>query len=318
MTLLSFREMKPFSRLMFSAFIVVVVFLGIQFLAALAAIPLFGMQQVTGMLTGLNTEDPETLRMLKYFQTVQALGLFIAPSFLIAWLFSAQPLRYLALDRKAPLLPALMVILLVFVINPFINFTGEINGGMHFPPWLEDMEEWMRTAEENAERLTRAFLEVETTGGLLFNLLMVAVLPAIGEELLFRGVIQKQLSAWSGSHHWGIWLSAALFSALHMQFYGFLPRMLLGALFGYLLVWSGSLWLPILAHFINNAGAVLALWLIGRGKLSPAVEEFGAGAAYWPWAIASLTVGLLILGAIRHQLREFPVFPEHPTPPGTT
>ncbi len=138
-----------------------------------------------------------------------------------------------------------MVILLVFVINPFINFTGEINGRMHFPPWLEDMEEWMRTAEENAERLTRAFLEVKTTGGLLFNLLMVAVLPAIGEELLFRGVIQKQLSAWSGSHHWGIWLSAALFSALHMQFYGFLPRMLLGALFGYLL---GLEWLPVAPH----------------------------------------------------------------------
>ena len=68
----------------------------------------------------------------------------------------------------------------------------------------------------------------------------------------------------------------------------------------------------------DNAGAVLALWLIGRGKLSPAVEEFGAGAAYWPWAMASLTVGLLILGAIRHQLREFPIFPERPTPPGTT
>lgn len=302
MNLFSFREMNPFSRLMFSAFIVVAVFLAIQFLAALAAIPLFGMQQVSGMLTGLNTEDPQTIRMLKYFQTVQAIGLFIAPSLLIAWLFSGQPLRYLSLDRQAPLLPAGMVVLLIFVINPFINFTGALNNAMHLPSWMEGFEEWMRTAEDNAERLTKAFLETDTIGGLLFNLLMIAVLPALGEELLFRGVIQKQLTAWTGSFHWGIWISAALFSALHMQFYGFVPRMLLAAIFGYLLVWSGSLWLPILAHFTNNAGAVLTLWFIDHDQLTPAVEEFGAGTQYWPWALASLTLGLLLLVAVRRQV----------------
>ena len=301
MKLLSFRGMKPFSQLMFSAFIIVVVFLAIQFLAALLAIPMFGLPRVAGLLNGLNTEDPEALRLLKYFQTVQSLGLFIAPSLLIAYLFSGNVAKYLSLDRGTPFLPALLVTLLIFVINPFINFTGELNAGMHFPAWLEGVEEWMRTAEENAEQLTKAFLEVDTFGGLLFNLVMVAILPALGEELLFRGVIQKQLTAWTGNHHWGIWLAAALFSALHMQFYGFLPRMILAAIFGYLLVWSGSLWLPILAHFVNNAGAVIAMWLIDHDRLSPALESFGAGPRYWPYAAASLTLGLLIMVAIKRQ-----------------
>ncbi len=293
--------MKPFSSLMFSAFVVLAVFLTIQIAAALVAIPLFGIGQVSGLLNGVNLGDPSAIALLKYFQTVQAIGLFIAPSFLIAWLLSGHIARYLCLDRPVRTLPLGMVILLVIVANPFINFTGALNAEMHLPSWLDGMEAWMRETEDAAQQLTEAFLKVDSFWGLLFNLGMIAVLPALGEELLFRGVIQKQLTQWTGNHHWGIWLAAALFSALHMQFYGFIPRMLLAGMFGYLLVWSGSLWLPILAHFINNAGAVIALWLIDHEKISPGIEEFGAGTNYWPYALASLVVGGIILFAIRQQ-----------------
>jgi hypothetical protein len=187
------------------------------------------------------------------------------------------------------------------VLNPFINFTGAINSEMHLPRWFSGIENWMREAEDTAAELTEAFLDVESVGGLLFNLLMIAVLPALGEELLFRGVIQKILTDWTRSAHWGIWISAAMFSALHLQFFGFIPRLLLGALFGYLLVWSGSLWLPILAHFINNAGAVIALYLVDKGAISKTVEEFGSGTEYWMYAIPSFAIGILILWTIRYQ-----------------
>jgi hypothetical protein len=90
-------------------------------------------------------------------------------------------------------------------------------------------------------------------------------LPAIGEELLFRGVLQKLIQKMTGSSHWAIWITATLFSALHLQFFGFLPRLLLGALFGYLLEWTGTLWLPILAHFINNASGVIVFFITGEG-----------------------------------------------------
>lgn len=296
-----FRDLHPSFKLMFTGFVVVIAFLFTQIIAALLAIPLFGLDKVMGMLSGLDFSDPESLILLKYFQIFQSFGLFIAPPLIVAWLFHENMPEYLSLHRK-PLMPAIiLVVLLTFVINPFINFTGAINAEMHFPEWMSGVERWMRNAEDTAEKLTKAFLKVDTIGGLLVNLFMIAVLPALGEELLFRGVIQKLFSQITRNNHWGILISAALFSALHMQFYGFIPRLLLGGMFGYLLVWSGTLWLPIIAHFINNAAAVVLLYLIDKGQIDPRIEEFGSGTGEWYVALFSLVMGVIILAAIRNQ-----------------
>jgi len=301
MALTAFRGMKPFSQLMFSAFIVTATFLVFQAVAAITALPLFGLSHVVSMINGIDMSDPASVRMLKFFQVFQTLGLFIAPSLLIAWLMQGNIFQYLKLRWPVNFSLAILVIILVFVLNPFINFLGNLNTEMHFPGWLGGVEKWMRDAEDAAQKLTEAFLKVDNVGGLLFNLFMIAVLPAIGEEFLFRGVIQKILTALTRNQHWGIWLSAALFSALHLQFFGFVPRLLLGAMFGYLLVWSGSIWLPILAHFINNAGAVIALYLVDKGIINSSVEEFGAGIEYWYYVLPSLVIGITILWTIRHQ-----------------
>jgi uncharacterized protein len=303
MTVTIFRDMRPGMQFLFTGFVVVVVFLITQFIGALLAIPLFGFEKVAGMVTGIDFSDPESMNLLKYLQVFQSIGLFIIPSMVVAWLFHESWVSYLYLDKR-PVWPAvLLVTAMIFIVNPFINFTGAINAEMHFPEWLSGLENWMRNAEDTAEKLTRSFLEVETAGGLMFNLFMIAVLPALGEELLFRGIIQRLFGRMTRSHHWGIWLSAALFSALHMQFYGFIPRILLGGMFGYLLVWSGTLWLPVLAHFVNNASAVTFLYLIDKGKVSPRIEEFGAGMEEWYIAAFSLALGLITLLAIRNLYR---------------
>ena len=144
---------------------------------------------------------------------------------------------------------------------------------------------------------------MDSTGGLLFNLFMIALLPAIGEELLFRGVIQRIFTGWTRSNHWGIWISAILFSALHMQFYGFIPRMLLGVLFGYLLVWSGSMWLPITAHFFNYGIVVIGIWLIDRKLLSSEFETIGSTNGSYYLAAISLALVLLLMFLIRKENR---------------
>ena len=133
---------------------------------------------------------------------------------------------------------------------------------------------------------------------------MIAIIPAIGEELLFRGVIQRIFTRWTRSNHWGIWIAAILFSALHMQFYGFVPRMLLGVLFGYLLVWSGSMWLPIIAHFLNNALAVIAMYMIDKELISPKVEEFGSTSGSYYGAIISIILVGVFLVLIKKQNEE--------------
>jgi hypothetical protein len=219
---------------------------------------------------------------------VQSIGVFIVPPFILAWLFHGKIAEYLSLNKPVNYASILLVLLLSFSASPFINFIGEINANMQLPEWLSGVENWMKNTEENAAELTDAFLKVETLGGLLFNIFMVAFLPAIGEELLFRGVVQRIFTNWTKNIHWGIWITAILFSAMHMQFYGFVPRMFLGVLFGYLLVWSGSMWLPIIAHFINNAVAVIGIYLIDKNLLTPEIEEYGSTSDSYHIAVFSI------------------------------
>jgi len=105
---------------------------------------------------------------------------------------------------------------------------------------------------------------------------MIAIIPAIGEELFFRGVMQRIFSDWFKNMHVAIFFTAFLFAAIHMQFYGMLPRMMLGVLFGYLYYWTGSLWVPVFAHFLNNGAAVIVSYLSSRGFISSGYEDFGA------------------------------------------
>ena len=299
----AFQGMKPFPQLMFSAFIILVSFLAFLLVSMLLAIPLFGLDSMLNIPTISDLNNPESIRILKYFQVVQSIGLFIVPPFVLAWLFHGQIAEYLLLNKKSTSGSIFLVAALVFFSLPLINFIGEWNTRMEFPEFLAGLERWMKNAEENAAELTEAFLNVETTGGLLFNLFMIAFLPAIGEELLFRGVIQRIFTNWTLSHHWGIWISAILFSALHIQFYGFVPRMLLGVLFGYLLVWSGSVWLPIAAHFFNNGFAVVALYLINKNILNPKVEEIGSTSDSYYTAILSLALIFLLMFLIKKENR---------------
>jgi membrane protease YdiL (CAAX protease family) len=221
-------------------------------------------------------EDENTLRLLKYFQVVQSFGLFIFPPLLAGYFFERSSWRYLLLNRSSRLPVYLLTFALMFVSLPFINWMIDLNQSLSLPGFLAGMEAWMKAAEEQAEKLTAAFLEMPTLGSFLFNLFMIALLPAIGEELLFRGLVQRLLREWLGNVHLAIFIAAFLFSALHMQFYGFLPRMMLGVMFGYLFYWSGSLWVPVFAHFINNGSAVVAAWLWQSGMIKSNYEDFGA------------------------------------------
>ena len=295
--------MKPFPQLLFSGFVILVIFFSFMLLSMLLAMPLFGtdsLLQITGIA---DLSDPESIRVLKYFQITQSFGLFIVPYLVLAWLFHGHVAEYLLLNKKSASPSVLMVVALVFFSLPFVNFIAGWNSRMQFPASLENLEVWMKNAEERAAALLEVFLKVDSIGGLLFNLFMIAVLAGIGEELLFRGVIQRIFTSWTRSHHWGVWISAILFSALHMQFYGFVPRMLLGVMFGYLLVWSGSMWLPVIAHIFFNAISVIGIHMIDKGLLAPEFEDIGSSPGSYYLAAISLALVLLLLLLIRNENR---------------
>lgn len=296
-----FREMKPFSQLMFAIFVVVASFIVFMLISLVVAIPLFGFDSMMSMAGGVDVFSGENIALLKYFQVVQSVGVFIVPPFILAWLYHGKISEYLLLHKMVTPQSVLLVIVLGFSAMPLINLIGEMNAGMKLPEWLSGLENWIKTREDMAAELTEKFLKIDSFGGYLFNLFMIAFLPAIGEELLFRGVVQRIFTNWTRSLHWGIWISAALFSALHFQFYGFIPRMLLGVMFGYLLVWSGSMWLPIIAHFINNGVAVTGMYLIDKGTIKPEFEEIGSTGDGIYFSVVSVAVVALLLWLIKRE-----------------
>ena len=267
----------PYSKLLLTVGIVLVTVTLFTSLSIIGAAAWYGvgLSELNDLLTDYSR--PESLGALRIIQIVSAAGTFMLPAFFLAYLFDARPSAFLSLDRAPGGMPLLLVAAALLTALPLINFLGEINARMVLPPVLAGVERWMRSTEEQAARLTELFLDMKTPADMYINLLMMALIPAIGEELLFRGVIQRIFSQWFRGTHTAVWITAVLFSAMHFQFYGFLPRLLLGALLGYLLAWSGSLWLPIVAHFVNNAAAVVLTWLYQSGESSMDPDAIGTG-----------------------------------------
>jgi membrane protease YdiL (CAAX protease family) len=183
---------------------------------------------------------------------------------------------------------------LILAIVPFMSSLIAWNAGAHFPGSLHDFEVWARASEDRAQVLTKFLTKLNSTGRLLVAVLVIAVVPAVGEELVFRGVIQKNLVRWL-SPLAGVWLGAALFSAIHMQFFGFVPRFVLGLVLGYLYLWSGNILVSMAAHFAQNAFQLLVVYLSQRGVFGWGFDPDATEALPWTLVVPSalLSAGLL-------------------------
>ena len=175
---------------------------------------------------------------LRFFIFSQQLGMFIVPALLFTFLTVSIRLTFLRLNTLPNLGSFPLIVLLVLILLPFINWTGAINESMHLPDILIPLEEALRNMEKSANEMIIAILGGEGVSDLLVNIFLIALVPAIGEELFFRGSMQNVFSKWFKNKHWAIWLTAFIFSAWHFQFFSFLPRFFLGALLGYLFFWS--------------------------------------------------------------------------------
>ena len=184
-------------------------------------------------------------------------GLILIPFFIRRWSRTEEKI----LAQPFYIIPFTLVIVLVIVFMGLNSIFIEWNQNFKFPEALGGWEESLRSMENQLTELTTYLTTFDSTSQIIIAFIVIAILPAIGEELVFRGIIQKELFRGTKNIHVSIWIAAAIFSAIHMQFYGFVPRMLLGALFGYLYHWSGNLTLSMLAHFVNNGFTVIALYL---------------------------------------------------------
>lgn len=268
---------------------------------ALCLVSLMLLCSVLSLLLYAQFFGGNSLSALRALQAMQSIFIFILPCLIASMLWSARPLHWLRL-RQAPSLPSIgIVIILVICATPFINLLSHCNQQLTLPESLSYVEEWMRNSEENASSLTKQFLSGTHWSDLVINLLIMSLLPALSEEILFRGTLQPLFSE-HRNRHCAIWCCAILFSAIHMQFYGFIPRMLMGAVLGYMLVWSGSLWLSIIGHATNNALAVVTYFVCERsGYSSDLADNFGTGDSLWVGVLSGV-VTLCLLYALRRSL----------------
>ncbi|NVK86023.1 MAG: CPBP family intramembrane metalloprotease [Cytophagia bacterium] len=248
------RNSDSASALIVFGFLLVGFFVG-QFLAGTV---LLGMAVMNGVSIGEIIENPNILYesvslsqalISQVFYTL--LFTFVTPWFYLKTIANKK-LSSLSTEKSISLLPLILTALGTFTFMIVNSYFIEWNENFKFPEFMAGFEKWARETEDQAAAMTEQFTNFSHFGEYLLGMLVISILPGIGEEIMFRGVLQNSLHRWTKNPHIAIWVSAFIFGAIHMQFFGLVPRMMLGAVFGYLYVWSGNIWYPIIAHALNN------------------------------------------------------------------
>lgn len=259
----SFASASPLYQL----FIAIVAIMAIGFV--LFAVSMFAGILISGIdISALKVSLADdtfysNINLVRYMVVMQDICFFIIPGIILLNMMNPGNRKWLDYFSVPKFNETALVFLLALSLIPLISFTGQLNAGMHLPEWLSGIEKWMSAKEEEANDILRGIMVSGSFAVLLLNILIIALLPAISEEIVFRGVFQNIFQKLFRNDHLGIWIMAVIFSAVHLQFFGFFPRLILGLVFGYLYHWSGTLWLPVIAHFLNNAIMTVGVYISG-------------------------------------------------------
>ena len=254
------------------------------------------------LIWGADIVSNPTAAYYRLIQVFSAVGTFLVPALLFSFSSTRGWFRYLSADK----VPAngrlfLYVLLLAVFLIPLVGYVAYLNQQLHLPEALAPIEQWMQEQEEANNHVLGTILENSDIPTFLLNLLICAALPAICEEFFFRGALQTLFHKWTGRPHIAIWLSGFIFSAIHLQFSGFFARWLLGAYLGYLFWWSGSIWLPVVAHFLHNALSVTAQLLVVRGVIAD--EQSVTFAEQIPAVVASAILAAAFIALVRYSTK---------------
>ncbi|RFZ92610.1 CPBP family intramembrane metalloprotease [Mucilaginibacter conchicola] len=242
----------------------------------------------------LNFSDPHSIPALYLLQIVTTtIPIFVAPVVFAAWVMRKSE-EYLRVKQSFPPMLLVVAFFIMMVSSPLIEILSNINQQMVLPQWLKGIENWMKQSEESAKKVTAAILNMHNTWDCVKNVFLVGLLTAIAEEFLFRGGMQSVLIKWTKNQHAAIWITAAIFSAFHMEFYGFLPRLLLGAMFGYFVVYSGSIWPAVWGHFLNNSTAVIATYLFQTKRINLDPDDQHVF-SWWQYIFSLIIIIILLL-----------------------
>lgn len=256
------RDLHPFYAVLILLGCIVAGFFVANFLSIVLINLFYGydMLEVAAFLEDPGNHPGARGAVMLFQALTHLLGFTVAP-LIFLYLRGYHIPRYLSYKAYLPLGLLLLSGLLFVLIMPANSVLIEWNANLQLPEFMRGFEGWAKEKEESIRELTQYLARFTTLPELLVGILVFALIPAVGEEIVFRGIVQRNLITWTRNVHVGIWIAAFIFGAIHVQFYGLIPRMVLGALFGYLYVWSGRIMVPIVGHFVNNGFTVLALYL---------------------------------------------------------
>ncbi|MDE5573743.1 MAG: CPBP family intramembrane metalloprotease [Muribaculaceae bacterium] len=266
-------------------------------LILLACLFIFFLMATAFIMQFLVAKIPNQAGALRIGAVIQDLLVFIIPAIATAMVSTRLPARLLMIDSKPTLIMILATLAAMIVSVPAMNLLVEWNNSVEFPDSLSEVAAQMRAMEDAAEKSVEILMGGTSIGSLIISILIIGVMAGFSEELFFRGALQRILT-FSTNAHVAIWLTAFIFSAFHLQFFGFFPRLLLGAFFGYLLYWSGSLWLPIAAHVFNNSIVAIVQWMRQRQLIGVDLDKVGSNPGETPDMILFIISIILTLVAI--------------------
>lgn len=229
-----------------------------------------------------------TVPAVRILTVAQDIFVFILPAIVTAMLITRLPATFLCADRRPNPNIAAWGIIALTVSIPAMEWLIAWNGSITLPESLRGIEEALRESEKTAGDFVEMVLGGYDVMSIVMGVLIVGILAGFSEEIFFRGTLQRMLTTGRLNRHVAVWLTAFIFSAFHFQFYGFVPRMLLGALFGYALIWSGSLWVPVILHAFNNS-----VYVITRGLTDGAVNDttgMPSEAVLNPWFVCASVI----------------------------
>ncbi len=278
----------PFLQLLILVGLMVSLGFVISLMGVGLAMPIFNKNLTEISQISLNKDNAN---LLKWLQLWQGIGLFLIPG----WLFlKFQNLSDSSIfNFKQSGSKYVMAVLLFIIVAPIVGWLYTKNQAMHLPSFMAGIEAWMRATEATAASGVELLTGGTSAMALMFNLIVVALVPAMGEELIFRGGVQNIFMRWIKNPHVAIIITGILFSAFHVQFLGFLPRAVMGIVLGYLYYYSGSLGMSIVAHFINNGIATVAAFLYQRGMVSEDVNNFSDFPLYSVIISSAATFGII-------------------------
>lgn len=248
------------------------------------------------LILGVDVKEMDTsARVMRMSQMVSQVFAFLIPALAFSFLCQGSSKSYLKLDRKTNFLFLALAIVLIIVIQPLIDVIAYYNQQMSLPDSFNFLEEKMRDGELSAKKSVELLFSDKSVFGLIFNLLVIAVVAGLVEELFFRGCLQQIMLKISKNEHIAVWITAIIFSAIHFQFFGFIPRVLLGAILGYLFAWSRNLWIPVIVHTINNAASVIFAYIYYGTSEYEEITAFSFEKNIWFIIPSAILTAILIM-----------------------